>query len=259
MLHGDHDGGGAAGDGLLLQAVALGAQHHGQLFRPAQGGVVHRQGPFVQRHGRRGKAQGVQPVQGGAGPVGGAVPQPRPGHLEHRAHADPHGPAAQRVAAPRREQHGVHAQGRRAAEDGPDVGGVHDVFQHSHPAGPGADFLGPAGCGAAHGAEHAPGQGVAGEPRQHRPVRRIDGHAGAAGQQRRGGAVDLAALHQKGKGRIPGVQRRADDLGALGDEYPIFRLQLMAQLGFGQAGVDVQFGDVQVGDLDDRGHGRRTS
>ena len=58
----------------------------------------------------------------------------------------------------------------------------------------------------------------------------------------RGGAVDLAALHQKGERFAPGVQRRADDLGAFGDEDTLFGLQLIAQLGLGEPGVRSQLG-----------------
>ena len=47
----------------------------------------------------------------------------------------------------------------------------------------------------------------------------------------------LAALHQKGERLAPGIQRRADDLGAFSDEDALFRLQLIAQLGFGQSGI----------------------
>ena len=46
-----------------------------------------------------------------------------------------------------------------------------------------------------HGAEHPAGQSIAGELFQHGAVRRVDRHAGAAGQHARRRAVDLAALH----------------------------------------------------------------
>ena len=52
----------------------------------------------------------------------------------------------------------------------------------------------------------------------------------------------LAALHQKGERFAPGVQRRADDLGAFGDEDTLFGFQLIAQLGLGEPGVRSQLG-----------------
>ena len=60
--------------------------------------------------------------------------QPRPRNLEHRAHADPDAAAVERIPAARRDQDGVDVQGSGGAEDGTDVGVVHDVFQHRHPA-----------------------------------------------------------------------------------------------------------------------------
>lgn len=100
----------------------------------------------------------------------------------------------------------------------------------------------PRRCAAADGAEHTPGQRVAGQGLQHTAVRGVDGGVGAAGQHARGRAVDLAALHQKGERFAPGVQRRADDLGAFGDEDTLFGLQLIAQLGLGEPSVRSQLG-----------------
>ena len=226
----------------MRQTCPLGAKDDGQLFLRLQRRVVNADGAVIQRHGGRFKAHRVQAVHALFGPVGGGVPQRGPWHLKHRAHADPHRAAAQRVAAGGGEQHGVHTQRRRPAEDGPDIGGVHDALQHGHPAGAAAQLLRPARGGAAHGAQHAPGQRVAGQGLQHTAVRGVDGGVGAAGQHARGGAVDLAALHQKGERFAPGVQRRADDLGAFGDEDTLFGLQLIAQLGLGELGVRSQLG-----------------
>ena len=124
----------------------------------------------------------------------------------------------------------------------PDVGGIHDALQHRDAAGVSAQRLDAARLRTAHGAEHTPGQRVAGQGLQHAAVRGVDGSIGAAGQHARGGAVDLAALHQKGERFAPGVQRRADDLGAFGDEDTLFGLQLIAQLGLGEPGVRSQLG-----------------
>ncbi len=66
-----------------------------------------------------------------------------------------------------RNEHCVHVQRGSAAEDGAHVGGIHDAFQHSHPAGIPAYLLYCAGRGAAEGAQHAAGQFVAGQAGQH--------------------------------------------------------------------------------------------
>ena len=224
------------------QAVALCAQHDGKARLGAQRGVIDADGAAVQRHGGSFKAERVQAGHPGLGPVGRAVTQRCPRHLEHRAHADADGTAAERVAAGRREQHRVHAQCGGPAEDGPDVGGIHDALQHRDAAGVSAQCLDAARLRTAHGAEHTPGQRVAGQGLQYTAVRGVDGGVRAAGQHARGGAVDLAALHQKGERFAPGVQRRADDLGAFGDEDTLFRLQLIAQLGLGEPGVRSQLG-----------------
>ena len=114
--------------------------------------------------------------------------------------------------------------------------------QHSHAAGGLAQFLDGMLFRAAHGAQHPPGQGVASQRLQGLAGGGVHGGIGAAGQHARGGAVDLAALHQKGERFAPGVQRRADDLGAFGDEDTLFGLQLIAQLGLGEPGVRSQLG-----------------
>ena len=242
MLHGDHNGVVTVGNRGAGQAVALCAQYDSKARLGAQRGVINADGAAVQRHGGSFKAERVQAGHPGLGPVGRAVTQRCPRHLEHRAHADADGTAAERVAAGRREQHRVHAQCGGPAEDGPDVGGIHDALQHRDAVGVSAQCLDAARLRTAHGAEHTPGQRVAGQGLQHAAVRGVDGGVGTAGQHSRGGAVDLAALHQKGERFAPGVQRRADDLGAFGDEDTLFGLQLIAQLGLGEPGVRSQLG-----------------
>ena len=91
-------------------------------------------------------------------------------------------------------------------------------------------------------ARRGPGQRVAGQRLQNAAVCGVDHSPGAAGQHPGGWAVDLAALHQKGERLAPGIQRRANDLGAFSDEDALFRLQLIAQLGFGELGVRSQLG-----------------
>ena len=228
----------------MRQTVPLCAKDDGQLFLRLQRRVVNADGAVIQRHSGRFKAHRVQAVHALFGPVGGGVTQRGPWHLKHRTHADPHRTAAQRVAAGGRQQDGVYTERCGAAEDRADVRGVHDALQHGHPAGAAAQLLRPARCGAAHGAQHAPGQRVAGQRLQNAAVCGVDHSPGAAGQHPGGRAVDLPALHQKGERLTPGIQRRANDLGAFGDEDALFRLKLIAQLGFGQSGIYRQFGGV---------------
>ena len=255
MLHGDHNGVIAPGDSVGGQAVALGAQHDGKLVLGLQSRILHTDGAVVQRHGGSLKAQFVQAVHTGRGPFGVFLPQPCPGHLEYRAHADPHRTAAERVAAGGREKHGVHAQCSGTAEDSPNVGGVDDAFQHSHAAGSLTQFLDGMLFRAAHGAQHPPGQGVAGQRLQGLAGSSVHGGIGAAGQHGGSRTFDVGALHQKGKRHAARVQRGADDLGAFGDEDAFFRFQLVAQLRLGQTCIRGQFRHIQVRYFNDIGHG----
>ncbi len=61
----------------------------------------------------------------------------------------------------------------------------------------------------------------------------------AAGQDVLGRAGDLFAFHEQGQRLVAGIQRPRDHLGLSAIKRP-FRLQSIAQLGLGQAGVDVQ-------------------
>ena len=149
------------------------------------------------------------------------------------------------------EEHPVDAQSRRRPEDGPDVGGVHHPLQHGDAPGPGTDLLHGGQGGAAHGAQHPAGQGKTGELAQQVPAAGVDGGVGAAGQQGRGIPRDVAGLHQEGERDIPRIQRRGDDLGALGNEDALLRLGPAAQLSVGEPGIDVQLGGGQIGQLDD--------
>ena len=75
----------------------------------------------VVKPARRQVRQGVVPVR-----------QAGPRQREHRAHGDLDRAAVERVGAPRREQHGVEAERRAAAEDRAHVGVVDDVLEHQH-------------------------------------------------------------------------------------------------------------------------------
>ncbi len=98
-------------------------------------------------HGSRLEAQGVELSNAVFRPVGRAGADLRPGYLKHGAHAHAHGAAAERVAAGGSDEHGVHVQRGRAAEDRSHVGGIHDALQHRHPAGVPAQFFHGAGRG----------------------------------------------------------------------------------------------------------------
>ena len=254
MGHGDLDRVVAGSDGAGGEAVALGAKHDGKLRLFCKLLVVDAHRAVAEGHRGSLEAEGMEDVHPLLRPVCRGLAQLPPRHLEHRTHTDADGAAAERVAAGRVDEDSVHVQRRRRAEDGPHIGGVHDALQHGHPAGVFAELFHRAGCRAAEGAEHAPGQLKAGELCQHLPICRVDGGVGAAGQHARGGAVALAALHQKGERFAPGVQRRADDLGAFGDEDAFLRFEAIAQLVLGQPGIRVQLRCVKIRDLDDIGH-----
>ena len=239
------------------QAVALGAQHNGQFGLSGKGIVVDAHRTVAQGHGSGLEAQSVQLCHAVFRPVGGGGADLRPGHLEHRTHAHAHRPAAQRVAAGGRDEHRIHVQCGSTAEDGTHVGGIHDALQHSHPAGIPAYLLYCAGRGAAEGTQHAAGQFVAGQAGQHLAVGRVYRGVPAAGQDVLGRAGDLFAFHEQGQRLVAGIQRPRDHLGALGNKNALFRLQSIAQLGLGQAGVDVQLWRGKISDLNDVGHGKR--
>ena len=161
----------------------------------------------------------------------------------------------QGITAARGEEDGVHVQGRRRAQDRAHIGGVGDAVQNSHPAGASGHFCQGFRPGAAHGAQTAPGQRVASQLRQGLPVGGIDGDLGAAVQQGAGDAFDLPPLHQEGHRLAAGIQGMADDLVALGDEEPLVGISPASQLGFREPEIGGQGGMVQIGDLNDVGHG----
>ena len=196
----------------------------------------------------------MQAVHALFGPVGGGVPQRGPWHLKHCAHADPHRPAAQGVTASGGGQHGVYAQCCSTAEDGSNVGGVHHALQYSDACGVFAQLGGVRQHRAGESAQHTTGQGVAGQRFQDLPRGSVYRGLTTPFQDLPGRTGDLPLLHQKRQGTQSGVQRTGDDLGAFRNKDPLFRLQPVAQLRLGQAGVDVQLWRGQVGDLDNVGH-----
>ena len=178
----------------------------------------------------------------------------RPGDLKDRAHAHPGGPAAEGVAAGGGEQHRVHVERGGRAENGADVGAVHDPLQHGDPAGVGAQGFHLCLPGTAHGAQDSPREGVAGQLGQHLPVGGIHRDLGTALQKFLSLSGEMAPLHKEGEGLTPAVQGPPDDLGALRNEDALLRLQPVAQLGLGEVGKDRQFRCTEIGYLDNMGH-----
>ena len=251
MEHGDTHRVVAPGDGLRGEAVPLGAQQEGQLVRTGQRGFLDGDGAVIQGQGRRLKPQFLQAGEAGGGP---RPVDPGPGDLEHRPHAHPDGAPVKRVAAGGGRQHGVHPQGGGAAEDGPHVAGVGDVLQHRDPPGVSAQVLHGGEGRAAHGAQHPPGEGIAGELGEDLPVGGVDGHVPAPVLELLGKGGELPPLHKEGDRPAAGVQGAGDDLGALGDEDALLRVPAAAQLGVGELDVGPQLRCMDVCDLKNMGH-----
>ena len=135
------------------KAVTLCAQHDGKLRLSGKSAVVNAYGAVAQSHGSSLEAKAVQLSNSVFRPVGRAGADLRPGYLKHGAHAHTHGTAAQRVAAGRSNEHGIHVQCSGAAEDRSHIGGVHNALQNGHPAGIAADLFHAARQRAAEGAQ----------------------------------------------------------------------------------------------------------
>ena len=250
MRHGDAHGVIARGDRAAGQPVALRAEHDGKARQGTQARIVNAQRIVTQRHGRRAKAERVQRLL----PVG-IRGQIRPRHLKDRAHAHAHGAAVERVAARRREQHGIDTERRRRAEDRADVRRVHHIFQHGHTRGIRAQLC----CGgqrrAAHGAEHAAREVKARQLREHLELGRVDRDiVRAAREDIARLSFYVAALHQKRHRLTPRIERTADHERALGDEEGVCRVGAVDELVFRQAGVHVQLRRGEVRDVIDLCH-----
>lgn len=156
----------------------------------------------------------------------------------------------QGIAALCAQQHGVHVQRGGAAEDGADIGGVHDVFQHCHPPRSGADLLHRGQLGTAHGAQHAPRQLEARQLLQHLQRRGVHRNIRRTpGQQLRRLALHVLALHQEGHRHTACIQRPADHQRAFRDEQGVGPGRPVYQLVLRQPGVDVQLRGVKIRDL----------
>ena len=163
--------------------------------------------------------------------------------MENGAHRHAHGAAVQRVVAGGADEHGVHPESRRAAEDGPDIGVVRDVFKYRHQPRL-VQHVGHGGQdGATEGPQGAARQLEAGESLKF--VMRRDEHR-HLGRARPAARPLFHALDERCHGRQPllfhkkrdrlhaALEGPFDHLLRLGDEQRTLRLQLTAQLSLGQ-------------------------
>ena len=232
MLHGDaHDVVGC-GDDVVGKAVALGAHDEGQARYLFEDGIVERDGIVAQCHGGGLESQRVERW-------GHLALNPCPGYEEHRAHRDAHGTAVQRVTGRGCQQHGINAQGSCRAEDGADVGRVgHGIDDHDA-TGITANLFNIGRGGAAHGAKHTARERIARERGEQVAFAGIDGDVAAALDDASGITGDVSPLTQQRQRLVARVKGDVDDLGALGNEDALVRLQAVAQLRLGQGPVNL--------------------
>ena len=95
MGHGDAHRVIAGGNGGVGKAIALGAQHDGQLWLGSQGGIVDGNGKVGQRHGGGLEAEVVQLLHALLRPVAAVEPIWVQGTWNTVPMLTPHGPAAQ--------------------------------------------------------------------------------------------------------------------------------------------------------------------
>ena len=109
----------------------------------------------------------------------------------------------------------------------------------------------------AHGTEDAPGQREARQLLQAALFGNIDRHVTAAGKDFLSlfAAVQHLRQHEQRFRHTAGVQRTLDDMRAFGNEKGIFDPVAAAQLGFSQAGIDIQLRCVEIRNLNKRVHG----
>ena len=227
MAHGDAHHIVGAGNGLLWQAVALGAHHYSQSWLSGENRGVERDGLIGQRHRHSLEAQRVEALQW--------CGEPSPRNKEHRAHRHPHGAAVQRVARGGREQHGIDAQGCRRAKDGANVGSVGNTVNHHYSTGIAAHLLNRLGQWAPHGTQHAASEHIARELRQQLALTSIDGNIATPLNDGSRVALDVTSLTQQRKRLIASPQRHVNHLGTLGNKNALFGLEAVAQLRLGQS------------------------
>jgi hypothetical protein len=65
--------------------------------------------------------------------------------------------------------------------------------------------------------------------------------------------LDMFLLGEEGEWLATGIKGNTDDFGTLGNEDTLIGLQAIAQLGFGEMGIELHLRGREVGDGDD-GH-----
>ena len=188
-------------------------------------------------------------------PVFGILPDPGPGDLQGRPHADAESPAVERVAASVCQEDRIHAQCRRVPENGADIGRIDHVLQHRDPAGPvpviaglsidpAQQLTGIPQRRPAHGAQDPARQGIAGEPGEQLIGARVNRDLRFAfsdpRQDPRGLSPDVPVLHQEGDGPASRIQGAENDLGALRNKEAPVRLIITFQLYLGQLCKNIQ-------------------
>ena len=235
----------------MREAVALSAEDDGELWLSHERLILNGDGIVRQRHRRRAEAERAQPRDPPLRPIARRIADVCPRHLEHRPHADADRAAAERVAAGRRRQNGIHAERRRRTEERADIRRIRDALQHGHAPCPGADRLRVRQLWAAHRAEHAARQRIAREARKHLTLRRVGRNVREPGQQRCRVSRRVPPLHQERKRLIAVFHGGRDNLRALRDEHALLRLEPAAELRLGQAREDIQLRRGDVVDLNE--------
>ena len=254
MLHRDPNGVVTVSYRAGCQSGALGPQHNGQLWFRRQPLITNGNRVLPQGHRRCLKAQFIQPVKSRTRPVGRLLPYVGPWNLEYRSHAHPHRPPVQRVTTAGGQQHRVNPQGRRRTDNGTHIGGVHYIFQHSHPSCPGAHLSKILGSRPPHGAQHPSGQLIAGQPCQYLPFPGVKGDLPAACNDPGCLPFNKFTLGKEGQRLITSIQRQANDGRTFRNKHTLFRFQSVAQLRLGQSAENIQLRPGKISDLDDLRH-----
>ena len=222
VRHGDrHDAIGGV-EGVGAEPVALRTEDERESLGRIGGEVAERDRAVGEGEGGDREVVGVQhPCR--LGPLG----QPGPRHLEHRAHAHAHAAPVERVGAPRADEHRIGAERRDRAEDGTDVGMVHDVLEHDDPPGFRQQCGGVAQRRPFEGRECPAVHAIAGDRLELLGVGEMhrDVELGERGLEPRKPLL----LHEHGTRPMACADGAADDLGGFGDVEPVRRLVRTAQ------------------------------
>src|SRR6516162_5026643 len=213
------------------QAVALGAEQQGHPAAPRFGEGRADRSRLVVRCEREDPETAALELGEPVEPFG--HPGVRDG--EHGAHGDLDRPPVERVGAPRREQHRVHAERGGAAEDRAHVRVVDEVFQDHDPCRVAGHLLYGWQWLAAEGRERAAVHAVSGEP--FGDLIRDDVHRNLGGRAECGQVPQPALRQQHRAHRVSRLGRPRDDLCALRHEQAVLSLQVRSQGHVGQPRV----------------------